>query len=55
MVKPIKLEKLIVLIYRLKKLNKLKASDELPQDDLRQLSFDIENALSEFHRVLGSS
>lgn len=37
---------------RLKKLNKMKASDELNSDDVRQLSFDLETALTEFHRIL---
>lgn len=43
------------LTDRLKKLNKLKASDELEADDVRQLSFDLESSLTEFHRVLAGS
>lgn len=41
--------------YRLKRLNQMKASDELTPEDVRQLSFDLENSLAEFHRVLAST
>ncbi|KAJ3168445.1 hypothetical protein HDU87_001001 [Geranomyces variabilis] len=33
-------------------LNKMKASDEINQDQVRQLLFDLESALTEFHRSL---
>ncbi|TPX60499.1 hypothetical protein SpCBS45565_g07473 [Spizellomyces sp. 'palustris'] len=33
-------------------LNKMKASDEITQDQVRQLLFDLESALTEFHRSL---
>jgi len=39
----------------LKRLNRLKASDELSENDSRQLAFDLDNALSEFHNFLAKS
>ena len=38
----------------LKKLNRMKANDELSPEDARQLSFDLEMSLSEFHSTLAS-
>lgn len=40
---------------RLKRLNQMRASEELSSDDARQLSFDIETSLTEFHRCLASA
>ena len=34
------------------KLNQMKASDELTDDDIRQMTFDLENAYSEFVKFL---
>jgi ESCRT-I complex subunit VPS28 len=42
-------------IYRLILLNGMKASDELNEEQLRQLMFDIEHAYAEFFRSLGGT
>lgn len=39
----------------LKKINRMRASEELTEDDVRQLSFDLESSLTEFHRVLAGT
>lgn len=39
----------------LKKLNKMRAFDELVDDDIRQLSFDIDSAMNEFHQTLSNN
>jgi ESCRT-I complex subunit VPS28 len=39
---------------RLIELNQMKAKDELDEEQMRQLAFDVENAFSEFYRSLSS-
>ena len=39
---------------RLAELNKLSASDELSEEQVRQCLFDLEMAYNEFHRCLSS-
>jgi len=46
---------LSLMCHRLILLNGMKASDELNEEQLRQLMFDIEHAYAEFFRSLGGS
>jgi hypothetical protein len=40
------------IIFRLMRLNSMKASDELEEGDIRQLSHDLDMAYSSFHKSL---
>lgn len=42
------------LLHRLVTLNGMRASEELSEEQARQLTFDLDNAYGEFHRFLQS-
>jgi ESCRT-I complex subunit VPS28 len=44
-----------LVVKWLMRLNQMRASDELSADDVRQLLFELDGALSDFHRALANS
>lgn len=52
---PADFEGVVKIRVWLKKLNEMRASDEIDEDDVRQLLFDLDSSYSAFHKHLNST